>query len=156
MRRQILGLLVNTLATDEMYPVLNRDNLKIPIQMQLSQKQKIFSEILSEFLKSRLNFEHLWKKHDPHSFCSSEMRDSENVLDKGLKMLVSEDPSTSNMVHVTRHCWNLYHSTFIIFIGQCQWKCVRKSLLYWHAKSLHCLLTHWLPTKSILFLIETI
>ena len=153
---QILGLLVNTLAADEKYPVLNRDNLKIPIQMQLSQKQKIFSEILSEFLKSRLNFEHLWKKHDPHSFCSSEMRDSENVLDKGLKMLVSEDPSTSNMVHVTRHCWNLYHSTFIIFIGQCQWKCVRKSLLYWHAKSLHCLLTHWLPTKSILFLIETI
>ena len=153
---QIFGLLVNTLATDEKYLVLNRDNLKIPIQMQLSQKQKIFSEILSEFLKSRLNFEHLWKKHDPHSFCSSEMRDSENVLDKGLKMLVSEDPSTSNMVHVTRHCWNLYHSTFIIFIGQCQWKCVRKSLLYWHAKSLHCLLTHWLPTKSILFLIETI
>ena len=153
---QILGLLVNTLAADEKYPVLNRDNLKIPIQMQLSQKQKIFSEISSEFLKSRLNFEHLWKKHDPHSFCSSEMRDSENVLDKGLKMLVSEDPSTSNMVHVTRHCWNLYHSTFVIFIGQCQWKCVRKSLLYWHAKSLHCLLTHWLPTKSILFLIETI
>ena len=56
---QILGLLVNTLAADEKYPVGNRDNLKIPIQMQLSQKQKIFSEILSEFLKSRLNFEHL-------------------------------------------------------------------------------------------------
>ena len=53
-----LGI-VNTLAADEKYPVLNRDNLKIPIQMQLSQKQKIFSEILSEFLKSRLNFEHL-------------------------------------------------------------------------------------------------
>ena len=38
---QILGLLVNTLATDEKYPVLNRDNLTIPIQMQLSQKEKI-------------------------------------------------------------------------------------------------------------------
>ena len=36
---QILGLLVNTLAADEKYPVLNRDNLTIPIQMQLSQKK---------------------------------------------------------------------------------------------------------------------
>ena len=41
---KILGLLVNTLATDEGYPILNRDNLMIPSQMQLYQKQKnIFS-----------------------------------------------------------------------------------------------------------------
>ena len=37
---EILGLLVNTLATDEKYPVFNRDKLTIPIQMQLSKKQK--------------------------------------------------------------------------------------------------------------------
>ena len=53
---QILGLLVNTLAADEKYPVLNRDNLTIPIQMQLSQKQKTFSNFYAAFLKSRLNF----------------------------------------------------------------------------------------------------
>ena len=34
---EILGLLVNTLATNEKYPILNRENLKIPIQMQLPQ-----------------------------------------------------------------------------------------------------------------------
>ena len=39
---QILGLLVNRLAADDKYPVLNRDNLTILIQMQLSQKQKNF------------------------------------------------------------------------------------------------------------------
>ena len=33
---QIFGLLVNTLAPDEMYPALNRDNLTITIQMILS------------------------------------------------------------------------------------------------------------------------
>ena len=33
---QILGLLFNTLAADKRYPVLNRDNFTIPIQMQLS------------------------------------------------------------------------------------------------------------------------
>ena len=40
---QILGLLVNPLATDKKYRVLNRDNLTIPIQMQLSRKKNIFS-----------------------------------------------------------------------------------------------------------------
>ena len=50
---KILGLLVNTLAANEKYPVLNRDNLTIPIQMQLSQKQKTFSEFFAGFLKSR-------------------------------------------------------------------------------------------------------
>ena len=58
----ILGLLVNTLATDEKYPVLNRNNLTIPIQMQLSQKQKNFYEFLAASWKSRLNFKHFGKK----------------------------------------------------------------------------------------------
>ena len=40
---QILGLLVNTSAADDKYPVPNRDNLTIPIQMQLSRRQKTFS-----------------------------------------------------------------------------------------------------------------
>ena len=56
---QILGLLVNTLPTDEKYPVLNRDNLTIPIHMQLSQKQKTFSQFFVAFLKSRLTSEHV-------------------------------------------------------------------------------------------------
>ena len=76
----ILGLLVNTLATDEKYPVLNRDNLTIPIQMQLSQKQKSFSEFFATFLKSRLDFEHLETKDDLQSFFISEITDSENVV----------------------------------------------------------------------------
>ena len=59
---QILGLLPNTLAADEKYPVLNRDNLTIPIQMQLSQKQKTFSEFLCPFFKSIRNFKYFQKK----------------------------------------------------------------------------------------------
>ena len=52
---KILELLLNTLAEDEKYPVLNTDNLTIPIQMQLSQKKKTFSKFFAAFLKSRLN-----------------------------------------------------------------------------------------------------
>ena len=46
---QDLGLLVNTLAADEKYPVLHRDNLTIPIQMQLSHKQDTFPQFLLHF-----------------------------------------------------------------------------------------------------------
>ena len=77
---QMVGLLVNTLPADKEYPVLNRDNLTIPIQKQLSQKQKTFSEFFSAFLKSRWNFEHFKKKDDLHRFWNFEITDSENVV----------------------------------------------------------------------------
>ena len=75
---QILGLLVNTLAADEKYPVLNRNNLTIPIQMQLSQKQKTFLKVLADFWKFILNFKCFEKKNDPHRYCIFEITDSEN------------------------------------------------------------------------------
>ena len=63
-----------------MYPVLNRDNLTIPIQMQLSQKQKSFAQILDQFLVFILNFKYFETKYDPHRFCISEIGDFENVV----------------------------------------------------------------------------
>ena len=77
---QILGLLVNTLATDEKYPVLNRDNLTIPIEMQLSEKEKSFSQFFPRFLKSMSNFAPFEEKYDPHSFLSSKIRDTVKVV----------------------------------------------------------------------------
>ena len=77
---QILRLLVNTLATDEKYPLLNRDNLTIPIQMKISQKQKTFSEFFLAFLRSRINLKHFETEDDLHRFCIFEITDSENVV----------------------------------------------------------------------------
>ena len=77
---KIFGLLVNTLASNEKYPVLNRENWTIPIQMQLSKKQNKFSQFLPAFLKSRLNFKHFEQKYDPHTLFIFEVRDSENVV----------------------------------------------------------------------------
>ena len=74
---KISRLFLNTLSADGKYSLFNRDNLTQPIQMQLSRKQKTFSESFSEFLKSRLNFEHLFKKDDLHCWCFSEIRDPE-------------------------------------------------------------------------------
>ena len=71
---QILGNLVNTLGDDEKYPVPNRDNLTIPIQMQLSQKQKTISDFFAKCLKSRLNFKHFDQKVTPIDFPFSKLR----------------------------------------------------------------------------------
>ena len=77
---QILGLLLNTLAADEKYHVLNRDNLTIPIRMQLYQKEKSFSQFFSVFSKCSLNFQDFETKGEPPSFCISKITDSENVV----------------------------------------------------------------------------
>ena len=66
MIHKILGLFVNTLTVDDKHYMLNRDNVTQPIQIQLSQKPKTFSEFFFAFLKSILNYKHLPKKVDPH------------------------------------------------------------------------------------------
>ena len=77
---QILGLRVNTLATDEKYHVVNKENLTSRIQMQFSQKKKTFSQVFPLFLKSRLNFKPFQSKNDRHRFFTFEVTDYENVV----------------------------------------------------------------------------
>ena len=77
---QILALLGKTLAAEENYLVLNRDNLTILIQVKLPQKQKTFFKFLAAFLKCRSNFKHLEQEDDPYRFCIFEDTDSENVV----------------------------------------------------------------------------
>ena len=67
MIHEILRLFFNILTVNDKHYLLNRDNLPQPIQMQLSEKQKTFSEFFFAFLKSILNFKHFPKKDDPCS-----------------------------------------------------------------------------------------
>ena len=48
--------------SDDKHYLFNRDNLTQPIQMQLSEKIKKFSQIFFSFLKSILSLKHLPKK----------------------------------------------------------------------------------------------
>ena len=48
------------------------------------------------------------------------LRTPKTWSDKSLKNPVSEDPSTSNMGNVLKHCRNLHHSTLIILTDHCQ------------------------------------
>ena len=58
---------VNPLSVDKKYPAPNRCNIMQHIQVQLSQKGKIFCEFFFTFPKFRLYFEHFQKKDDLHS-----------------------------------------------------------------------------------------
>ena len=67
MIHKILTLFLNTLTVDENHDPLNKHNLTQPIQIQLSQKQKIFSKFFFAFSKWILILKHFPKKADSHS-----------------------------------------------------------------------------------------
>ena len=58
---------MKTVYVGQNYSQLNRENLKKPIQMQLPQKQKLFSQRFSAISKFTLNLEYFPKNDDPHS-----------------------------------------------------------------------------------------
>ena len=67
MTYKIVRLFVNTLTADDKHYLVNRDNLTLPLWMQLSKNEKTFSQFVFAFLKFILNFKHFPKKDDPHS-----------------------------------------------------------------------------------------
>ena len=56
-KSEISGLLVNTLTGNYEYSRSNRENLPLPIQIKLSKKPSIFSEIFFAISESTLNFQ---------------------------------------------------------------------------------------------------
>ena len=65
--------LFNTLIVHSKYFLSNSENLRHPIQMQLTKKQKTFLEFFAPFVKSASNFEHFEIKENSHSLCISEI-----------------------------------------------------------------------------------
>ena len=67
---KVLKVFVNALTARDKYSLGDRENFTQPIQMQLSQKQEIFSQFFFffffAFLKSILNFERFPKKEHPN------------------------------------------------------------------------------------------
>ena len=93
---KILGHFVHALTADDNYFLLKRGNLLQHFQMQLSKKQKIFSQFFFIFEI------HIWfwtfsKKRPSYLmyFLTYGLRKTQ--LDKSLKSPVWEDPWTSNM-----------------------------------------------------------
>ena len=66
------------MTANYVYSRSNRENLPLPIQMQLSEKPKTFFEFFIAFLESKVNFEHFEKKkNESHNLSISEVIDFE-------------------------------------------------------------------------------
>ena len=102
-------MFVNTLTVDDKYSLLNSDNFNGVNSDAISKKQKTFSKCFTAFLKFRLCFERFEKKDDPHRLYMQK-----TWLDKSLKIVVSENPSISDMVNGHKHCRNLVAINFLI------------------------------------------
>ena len=64
---EILGVFVYILTADGKYPVQGCENLQLPIEIQLYEKPKSFSDFFVPFLNSTSNSEHFERKDDRHS-----------------------------------------------------------------------------------------
>ena len=80
-RSWALGLLVKKLTANYEYSCSNRENLPLPIQMQLSENPSNFCGILFVFLESTLNFQCSEKKYEPPRSSISEFTVSERCVD---------------------------------------------------------------------------
>ena len=58
----ILGIFINTMVADEMFPLRNRDNLRHLIDIQLSKKLKHFLKFLQHFWTPHQTFDILKKR----------------------------------------------------------------------------------------------
>ena len=76
---QILGVFVTTFNVDGKHPGSDCKNLQLPIQMQLSEKRKPFSQLFVPFLESTSNFKHFEKKDDRHTYLLSEITECERL-----------------------------------------------------------------------------
>ena len=93
-RSEILGLLVNTLTANYEYSRSNRENLPLPIQINLSKKPYIFCCIFFYFQCSEKK-----KKNEPHrSSISISYWLQKMCLFKCIKGLVSENPLAVNVL----------------------------------------------------------
>ena len=70
----------NTFTADDKYSLIRRENWMQTFQMNLSQKQKVFSEFFSAFFESALTFEHFQKKMTLIASVFPKLPTTKNVL----------------------------------------------------------------------------
>ena len=73
-------MFVNILVADDNCSLLNRDNLRQPIQMQFPRNKKKIPQFLAAFFKYRLNFEQFFKKITIIAYVFPKLQTLKNVI----------------------------------------------------------------------------
>ena len=71
---------LNTLTADDRYSLISKDKWMQTIQMHLSQKPKIFSELFRAFFESALNVKHFQKKMTLIAYVFPKLQTTKAVL----------------------------------------------------------------------------
>ena len=71
---------LNTLTSDDRYSLISKNKWMETIQMHLSQKPKIFSELLCEFFEFVLNFEPFQRKMTLIAYVFPKLPTTKDVL----------------------------------------------------------------------------
>ena len=71
---------LNTLTADDSYSLISKNKWMKTIQMHLSQKPKIFSELFCAFFEFVLNFEHFQKKMTLIAYVFRKLPTTKDVL----------------------------------------------------------------------------
>ena len=74
---------------------------------------------------------------------------SKTCLNHSLEIRCFRTSFDSQRVNGAKQLWNAHESTFIIFFDDSEGKWFKKYLPYWTFKSWGCMLTHWLPMRTI-------
>ena len=76
---EISGEFLNSWTPDDKYAVPAAENLRFPIQMQLSSKENIFSRFFVQFMESTSNFKHFLSEELRHTSCISEITNCQRL-----------------------------------------------------------------------------
>ena len=71
---------LNTVTADDRYSLISKNKWMQTIQMHLSQKPKIFSELYGAFFESVLNFEHFQTKMNLIAYVFTKLPTTNDVL----------------------------------------------------------------------------
>ena len=86
-------MFANILAADDKHSVVKRVNLRQPIQMQLSKKQKKVDNFIFAFLNSTSNLNFLKKQLNPMANLFPQLRTSKDVVRQIYKKSCFRRPS---------------------------------------------------------------
>ena len=117
----MLEVSVNTLSAGGKYFVQDCQNFPLPIQEQLSEKGKSFSQFFVSFPESTSYLKDFLEKDDYNSLCVSKSTDCEKLAHTTLQeSAVSEHALTVNTQKRPKYLRNLHQSTFITFFRHSQ------------------------------------
>ena len=156
LRSEISRLFVSMLSAGDKYSRHNRENLPLPIQIQLSKKPKTFCCFFIEFLECKLNVEHFEEQLNLIAYVFLKLLTPKDVVIEMHKSSCFWKPFHSQHVKESQKLVKPAENHFCARFASFGVKLKLKKSFLFSLRFLDCLLTRRLPMTSILVIIRRI